>query len=94
MVAAIQELRRHKPAVLYLPDIDEWFETISDAARIALLQSIENNLPSHVLFLATSFKPFAELHNDIKELFCPNNTGLNSLFSGKSVIECTRPTQV
>lgn len=93
MIAAIHELRRHKPAALYLPNIDEWFDTLSESVRMTLLQLIENSIPSHVLFLASTFKPFCELSDDIKELFSTKNTG-HWYLSGKCVIKCERPDKV
>ncbi len=80
--------------MLYLPDIDEWFETISESAKVSLVQAVENNLPSHVLFFATTLKPFSDLPEYIQDMFTRNNTNIGSPSSGKITINCDHPSVV
>lgn len=93
-MAALQELRRHKPAVLYLPNIDEWFSILSDTAKITLIQSLEISLPSHAIFLATSNLSNNELSSDIQEIFVSKNSTNRSIISGNLVVDCLLPNKV
>ncbi|MBN3287571.1 ATD2B protein, partial [Polyodon spathula] len=65
-----REARRTVPSVVYMPQISEWWEAISDTVRttfLTLLQDIPSFSP--VLILATSEIAYWELSDEVKCIF-------------------------
>ncbi|XP_038666246.1 ATPase family AAA domain-containing protein 2-like isoform X4 [Scyliorhinus canicula] len=65
-----QEARRTAPSVLYIPHIDQWWESIGDTLRatfITLLQDIPTFTP--ILLLATCDVLQSELAEEVKKMF-------------------------
>ncbi|KAJ1562366.1 ATPase AAA domain-containing protein 2B, partial [Cladochytrium tenue] len=72
VVQTLAELRRHRPAALYLPAVDAWWRSVPDSAH-AVLEGLLNADPARPLvLLATADSPFAELPTDLRQLFCGN----------------------
>ena len=70
LVCRIREAKRSVPCVLYLPQIDLWWENVSTTMQTTLrmlLGSLPANLP--LLFLATSNVEKQELPQDVEDLF-------------------------
>ncbi|GLJ11454.1 hypothetical protein SUGI_0168180 [Cryptomeria japonica] len=66
----VGEARRTTPSILYLPQLQLWWETAHDQLRAVLLSILEE-LPSDLplLLLATSFVPSDELDGEAASLF-------------------------
>ncbi len=85
-----KEVRRHKPSVIYIPNVDIWYETVSPSVIrtfTGLLRSLPSSEP--VLVLGTM-----EMMSTEKTK--PNATMLRDLFgfSSKNQYELTRPDEV
>lgn len=81
------EVKRHKPSVIYLPGIDNWYHTLSEAVIttfIGLLKAIPPTDP--VLVLGISDTPADKIDPDLlRDIFG---------FSRSNCIEIVRPTKV
>ncbi|XP_020369243.1 ATPase family AAA domain-containing protein 2 isoform X2 [Rhincodon typus] len=65
-----REARRTAPSVLYMPHIDQWWESVGDTMRatfITLLQDIPTFTP--ILLLATCDVPHSELAEEVRKIF-------------------------
>ncbi|KAH9324038.1 hypothetical protein KI387_004216, partial [Taxus chinensis] len=70
LVHIVGEARRTTPSILYLPQLQLWWETAHDQLRavlLTLLQELPSDLP--VLLLATSSVPSDELDGEAAALF-------------------------
>jgi hypothetical protein len=80
-------VKRHKPSVIYLPGIDTWYHTLSEAVIttfIGLLRAIPPSDP--VLVLGITDTPLKDLNQDmIRDLFG---------FSKKNKYTIERPSRV
>jgi SpoVK/Ycf46/Vps4 family AAA+-type ATPase len=64
------EVKRHKPSVMYVPNMDLWFRTISDAARETFMTLIRGISPSDpILLLGLVEAPLSQLDPDLKAIF-------------------------
>ncbi|GLJ11505.1 hypothetical protein SUGI_0169210 [Cryptomeria japonica] len=70
LVHIVGEARRTPPSILYLPQLQLWWETAHDQLRVVLLSILEE-LPSDLplLLLATSSVPSNELDGEAASLF-------------------------
>jgi hypothetical protein len=66
IIQYFSELKRHKPSVLYLPDISEWWASVSNPFQLALLKFITHYMPPHCFLLATANE---NLPDEIQGLF-------------------------
>jgi SpoVK/Ycf46/Vps4 family AAA+-type ATPase len=65
-----QEIKRHSPAVLYIPNIDAWWEVLSDTAKTLFLLLISEGRAEHqVVLLATSQVKSSLLSKEVMSLF-------------------------
>ncbi|XP_067888629.1 ATPase family AAA domain-containing protein 2-like isoform X2 [Heterodontus francisci] len=65
-----QEARRTAPSILYIPHIDQWWESVGDTLRatfVTLLQDIPTFTP--ILLLATCDVLHSELAEEVKKMF-------------------------
>ncbi|XP_062912238.1 ATPase family AAA domain-containing protein 2-like isoform X1 [Mobula hypostoma] len=65
-----REARKTAPSILYIPHIDQWWESVGDTLKatfISLLQDIPSFTP--ILLLATCDVPHNVLAEEVKELF-------------------------
>ncbi|CAI5759706.1 unnamed protein product [Candida verbasci] len=78
IVQAFIEARRNQPSIIFLPNIDIWFQVLPDPAR-ATLTSLLRGLKSNekVLLLGISETSLNELSNDIKLIFGFESTNNN-----------------
>lgn len=81
------EVKRHKPSVIFIPNIEDWDGTITEAAFTTFLAMLKSIPPTEaVLLLATSECEFKELPDFIsKNLF---------VLSKKNVTVIERPSKV
>jgi len=80
------EVKRHKPSVIYLPNMDLWFRTISDAARETFMTLIRGISPSDpILLLGLVEAPLSQLDPDLRALFG---------YSLQNRVELTSPSAV
>jgi SpoVK/Ycf46/Vps4 family AAA+-type ATPase len=87
IVQLFQEVRRHKPSVIYLPGIDNWYHTLSESA-ITTFVGLLNGLPptDPVLVLGiTNEAPDKVSRDMLRDLFG---------FSKKNRFLITRPSRV
>ncbi|KAK5664015.1 hypothetical protein OQA88_229 [Cercophora sp. LCS_1] len=86
IVGRFTEVRRHRPSVIFIPAIDDWWETVNEQAIrmfITMLKSIPPTAP--VLLLATADTPVTEMNPDLlRNLFG---------FSKKNRVQVDRPTR-
>jgi ATPase family AAA domain-containing protein 2 len=86
LVQLFVEVKRHKPSVMYVPNMDLWFRTISDAARETFMTLIRGISPSDpILLLGIVESPLSELDPDLKAIFG---------YSLQNRIEVTSPSRV
>lgn len=81
LVLAVSEARRAAPAILYLPQLQQWWENAAPTLRSllwVLLQDLPPSLP--VLLLATADAPLHEIDGDARDIF------------GEFVYELSRPS--
>jgi SpoVK/Ycf46/Vps4 family AAA+-type ATPase len=70
LVQLFVEVKRHKPSVIYIPNMELWFRTISDAARETFMTLIRSISPSEpILMLGLVESPLSEIDPEIRELF-------------------------
>ena len=56
IVSQFIEIKRHKPSVLYIPNIETWYATLRDSVAMVTFQAMLKAIPptDPVLLLATS----------------------------------------
>lgn len=56
IVGQFTEIKRHKPSVIYIPNIETWHATLSDSVAMVTFQALLKAIPptDPVLLLATS----------------------------------------
>ncbi|KAG7666198.1 YTA7 [[Candida] subhashii] len=70
VVQAFIEARRHQPSIIFIPNIDIWFQIVPGSARATLLSLIRNlNSSERVLMLGISEIGISELDEEIKLIF-------------------------
>jgi len=88
LVHLIAEARRASPAILYLPNLQLWWETAPTSLQ-ATLQSLLDDLPTSIplFFLATANCPAVELSDDVSSVFknCINQMSLPSAESRRAI---------
>lgn len=91
IVGFFTEVKRHKPSVIYIPNIESWYETIKDTVAYITFKAMLKSIPptDPILVLATAEHEFggngkvaAELLRDI------------FAFSKKNRLEIARPKRV
>ena len=63
IVGLFTEVRRHKPSVIYIPNIDAWYATLSGTIALITFRTMLRSIPptDPVLLLATAECEKAEL---------------------------------
>ena len=88
LVHLIAEARRASPAILYLPNLQLWWETAPTSLQ-ATLQSLLDDLPTSIplFFLATANCPAGELSDAVSSVFknCINQMSLPSAESRRAI---------
>lgn len=70
VVQAFIEARRHQPSIIFIPNIDLWFQIVPSSARATLLTLVRNlNSSERVLMLGISEVDILELDHEIKLVF-------------------------
>lgn len=70
IIQSFIEARRHKPSIIFIPNIDIWYHAVPDASKATLsglLRSAGSN--ERILLLGLSETPFEELDVGLKHLF-------------------------
>lgn len=67
IVQTFIEARRHQPSIIFIPNIDTWFDVMTHSAK-ATLAGLLRNLKSNerILLLGMAERPFHELESDLK----------------------------
>lgn len=88
IVALFTEVRRHKPSVIYIPNIDAWYVTLQGTIALVTFQTMLRSIPptDPVLVLATAECEKGELPNELFRDFFG--------FSRKNRMEIPRPVAV
>jgi len=90
-VSFFTEVKRHKPSIIYIPNIESWYDTIKDTVAYITFKAMLKSIPptDPILVLATAENEFggtgkvaAELLRDI------------FAFSRKNRLEIARPKKV
>lgn len=87
IVGLFTEIRRHKPSVIYIPNIDAWYATLARTVAFITFQTMLRSIPptDPVLLLATADCDKSELPDGLlRDLFG---------FSRKNKMEITRPAK-
>ena len=90
IVGLFTEVRRHKPSVIYIPNIDVWYETLSGTvALVTFTTMLKSILPTDPILLLATAERSAEELNHLNGL-------LNDCFgySTKSRVAITAPERV
>jgi SpoVK/Ycf46/Vps4 family AAA+-type ATPase len=72
IVGLFTEVRRHKPSVIYIPNVDAWYAALRDTAALITFRTMLNSIPptDPVLLLATAECEKNDLNGDLfKMLF-------------------------
>ncbi|KAJ3100961.1 ATPase AAA domain-containing protein 2 [Phlyctochytrium bullatum] len=93
IVQLMHELKRHRPAVVYIPEADVWWETVQEAARNTLVSLLERDPMDPVLVLATTEKPFRELPEGLKRMVHGRLGNLGGVEGWTRVIEVAKPNE-
>jgi SpoVK/Ycf46/Vps4 family AAA+-type ATPase len=83
MVQLLVEVKRHTPSVIYIPNIDSWFATMSPTAKSTFVSFLRNLKPTDSILV------LALMENE--DLF---NSQVNSIFgySGENVVGIKKPS--
>jgi ATPase family AAA domain-containing protein 2 len=87
LVRLFTEVKRHKPSVIFIPNVDTWYPTLAGPALTAFLSMLRSIPPTDpVLLLATADTEIKSLDAELKrDLF-----GLST----KNITEIARPFKV
>lgn len=80
IIQTFVEARRHKPSIIFIPNVDIWYETIPDSAKstfAGLLRSLSSN--ERVLLLGVCYLPKEEIPMNLKLLFGLSGNNIVSL---------------
>lgn len=84
VVQMLTEVRRHTPSVIFIPNIEVWFETISDYVKSALMSFLRNlGSSEEILFLGIAESDYSEIDPQLKAMFG---------FSGDNYQQLLKPT--
>lgn len=88
IVGFFTEVRRHKPSVIYIPNIDAWYATLTGTVALITFQTMLRSIPptDPVLLLATAECEKGELPADLTRDFFG--------FARKNRMEIPRPERV
>ncbi|KAI9350834.1 P-loop containing nucleoside triphosphate hydrolase protein, partial [Obelidium mucronatum] len=94
IIQLFHEMKRHRPAVLYIPDIDLWWESLSEAARFIFTSLLERDPMNPVMILATCEQEFDGLQLELRRLIQGRLGSASGIEGWKRVIESTCPNEV
>lgn len=70
IIQSFVEARRHKPSIIFIPNVDIWYDTVPESAKstlAGLLRSVASN--ERILLLGVADTPFDDLQPGLKMLF-------------------------
>lgn len=79
IVQSFIEARRHQPSIIFIPNIDVWFQIVPHTAQatfISLLRNLKNN--EKILLLGIADTDFENLDSSIRTLFGLSNSSINN----------------
>jgi ATPase family AAA domain-containing protein 2 len=87
LVGLFTEVKRHKPSVIFIPNVDTWYATLQGPALTAFLGMLRSVQPTDpIMVLGTAESDAVKLNADLlRDLFG---------FSKKNRIEIARPGKV
>lgn len=88
IVGLFTEVRRHKPSVIYIPNMDAWYATLAGTVALITFQTMLKSMPptDPVLLLATAECEKGGLPGDLVRDFFS--------YSRKNAMEIGRPERV
>ncbi len=88
IVGLFTEVRRHKPSVIYIPNIDAWYTMLQGTLALVTFQTMLRSIPptDPILVLATAECEKGDLHKDLSRDFFG--------FTRKNRMEIPRPKAV
>ncbi|UZJ54899.1 hypothetical protein CBS101457_004219 [Exobasidium rhododendri] len=70
VIQSFTEAKRHKPSVLYIPNLSQWADHVSESVRSTVKSLLDGLAPSDpVILLGISNEPFKTLPRDIRSWF-------------------------
>lgn len=64
------EARRNIPSIIYIPNLDKWWELVTETVRVILIsQMAQLNPNTPILLLATADKLYENLPDEVQEMF-------------------------
>ncbi|KAI8616484.1 hypothetical protein BC830DRAFT_1117762 [Chytriomyces sp. MP71] len=91
IIQLFHEMKRHRPAVLYIPDIDIWWESLSDVAKFVFVSLTERDPMNPVMVLATCEAQFDALPPELKGLIQGRFGSSSGIEGWKRVIVAQKP---
>lgn len=87
MTGLFTEVKRQKPSVIFIPDVDTWYSALSGPALTAFLSMLRSLHPTDpIMLLGTAETELKDLGSELRrDLFG---------FSKLNVIEIARPAKV
>lgn len=86
VVQMLAEVKRHTPSVIFLPNVEVFFETMSDYAKSALLSFLRNlGSSEEVMLLGIVEREYSEIDPQIKMLFGYSGENSQYLYKPGSV---------
>jgi SpoVK/Ycf46/Vps4 family AAA+-type ATPase len=88
IVGLFTEVRRHKPSVIYIPNIDAWYGTLAGSIALITFQTMLDSIPptDPILLLATAECDKIQDLSDVNRAFFG--------FTRKNRMEIPRPRRV
>jgi SpoVK/Ycf46/Vps4 family AAA+-type ATPase len=94
VIQLLHELKRHRPAALYIPDVDMWWESLPETTKSIFMSMLERDPTDPVLLLATCERPFEELPEGLQRLIKGRLDSRSSVEPCQRVIETFLPNEV
>jgi len=94
IISSFQELSRHSPVAIYIPNIDLWWNSVSDVIKNIFLMNLEDFESKYpIFFLATCNQKAREIPEILKLFNLIPSMNLNNL-GLKRVYEVVKPNMV
>ena len=97
LIQIVSEVRRHRPAVLYIPEVDVWWKTVNDSAHTVLRSLITSDPLNRFVLLATSETEYGDLPEELQALIVGRSYrsgNLEQVEGWKRIIEARAPSEV
>lgn len=60
------EARKNIPSIIYIPNLDKWWELVTETARVIFISQLSQLNPhTPILLFATANKPYEDLPDEV-----------------------------